>query len=104
MERLYIVTRADMPLGVQLAQTVHAASTAPCGYWYQLSNTIVCLSVPTAVDLAVLLSEARYRGIRCWPFFEDDRGGELTAIAFEPYAAKMLRGLPLALRDDRAAR
>ncbi len=39
-------------------------------------------------------------GYRQAAFREPDLGGQLTAVAFEPAAAPLLRSLPLALRRE----
>lgn len=114
-EKLYVVVRADLPVGLQLAQAVHAALTAA-----EQTGTVALLeavlAAPVAIlhvpDLAALWSvvlAARDRGIgdmvtsiaALWT--EPDLGGEPTAAAFFGHgAAGVVRPLPLAFKGEAA--
>lgn len=103
MDRLYIVTRADLPPGAQIAQSCHAlrafveAHSELDRAWHAAGGNLVCLSVPAKGELIDLLTEANFDGLAVAAFHEEDFGGELTAIALEARAKRMLRPLPLAL-------
>jgi peptidyl-tRNA hydrolase len=103
VDRLYLVTRRDLPAGQQAAQVCHALRQfvedhpAVERAWFSGSSHLVLLAVADEAELSRLLEHARDRGLRVAPFHEPDRGGELTAAAMEPRARSLLRGLPLAL-------
>jgi hypothetical protein len=103
MEKLYIVTRQDLPPGLQIPQSVHAAQRFAeehpelYGAWYRGPNNVVCLSVPDEPALRSLLGRAPEE-VPHSAFEEPDLGGELTAIALGGKAKKLVQRLPLALR------
>lgn len=103
-DKLYLVVRADLCPGQQAVQSVHAMRQFIAEHtgiereWFELSNHLALLSAPDEWSLLKLVREARQKGIRVSSFREPDRGNELTAIALEPRAKKLLRGFPLALR------
>lgn len=114
IERLYVVTREDLPPGQQAVQSIHAVvawtSTWPdlSRAWELGSNTLALLSVPDEHDLYRLLSRARRKGLRHVEFREPDRGFEITAIVLEPgeESSRLCARLPTALegRDPAGAR
>ena len=100
MDRLYIVVRADLAPGLQLAQACHALQAfndqhpIAARAW---KGNLVCLAVPSAAELGTLACDLG----RAYPlatFHEPDVAGELTAVAIHGDAAKRLSRLPLALR------
>lgn len=103
-QKLYLVTREDLPPGQQAVQSAHALTEFlfrhkdESNSWYSTSNTLALLSVPTEDKLLKLAFTASRRGLRFSEFREPDRANELTAIAFEPRAKTLLRDLQLALR------
>ena len=98
-----MVTRADLPPGIQAVQAAHAviefAITHPrlTAAWHAASNTLVILVVPDELALGWLEQDATAAGLRVAPFHEPDLGDALTAVAIEPAAGRLLRRLPLAL-------
>ena len=112
---MYVVTRDDLPPGVQACQAMHAAldftfeHPEVASRWHRESNTIVLLTVSDELDLANLIADINCGDwrLRCTrpdgglyrytAFYEPDLGGELTAVAFEPAMAARLAHLPLAL-------
>ncbi len=104
MDRLYVVVRSDLPPGSQLAQSCHAcgayAATHTDDYlaWVRGESNIVCLSASSKDELEGLLAQAEARGIKSAAFREPDYAGELTAIALEEGARKIVSNLPLALK------
>ena len=72
----------------------------PTAAWHRASNTLVLLAAADELSLGWLLADALAAGLRAVAFHEPDRGGELTAVAFEPAAARLLTHLPLALRRE----
>src|SRR6478752_2617779 len=106
--KLYIVVRADLPPGLQLAQAVHAAFQFQgdrrrlVRKWLEESNYLVCLSVPDEESLLELAAEACLgRGIPLTLVREPDLGDEATALALAPgeRAQVLCASLPLALRE-----
>lgn len=103
-QKLYLVTREDLPLAQQAVQAAHALTEYLLSHkegassWYSTSNTLALLSVPTEDGLSQLVDKARRKGFMFSEFREPDRFQELTAVAFEPKAKPLLRNLPLALR------
>lgn len=115
MEKLYVVVRNDLPPGLQMAQAGHAlrqfthrhpaedrawfygdaqAPEEPCGP----NNLIIC-QVPGERELQRLVLAAD--GVcSVAPFYEPDRGGELTASAFGRGASRLCGALPRALRES----
>lgn len=67
------------------------------GEWHASSNTLVILAVRDELELAWLCQDAESAGVRTLRFHEPDLGGALTAAAFEPAGARLVRALPLAL-------
>lgn len=98
MEKLYVVVRNDLPPGLQTAQACHALREFAHRFpeldrrWFESSNNLVVLQVPTLGDLEGLVAI----GSLVAPFYEPDLGGELTAAAFGD--GRLLSSLPLALR------
>lgn len=100
---LYVVVRADLPVGLQMAQLGHAA--------YQfgrerpdldVGENIYVLSVPNERELLQLVQAA----VGLCPmtiFHEPDIGNQLTAAAFGGGASKLLRHLKPAGRAYAAA-
>ena len=107
--KLFLVTRADLPPGDQAVQAAHALREFVAQHpeidlhWYRTSNTLAFLAARDEPSLGALLQKARQQGIATAPFYEPDRGDELTAVAFGPDARRLLAHLPLALRCMNAA-
>jgi len=104
MERLYLITRRDLEPCDQAVQTCHAAleyaalHPGPSAAWRAASNTLAWLVVDDEQALLDLARQADRRGLRHALFHEPDRANELTAMALEPSARKLVRGLDLALQ------
>jgi len=102
-EKLYLVTRADLPAGQQAVQAAHALREfvsqheAIDRHWYETSNHLAILAVPNEEALLRLLERAEDQGLCVSAFKEPDRGDETTAIALEPKAKRLCKNLPLAL-------
>lgn len=94
---LYVVVRADLPAGLQMAQLGHAAHTfgLKCAL-ADVGDTIVVLNAPDERALAGLVRDAAHAGAALVTIHEPDLGGELTAAAFSSAAARVVRKLPLA--------
>ncbi len=110
MERLYVVTRQDLPPGAQGAQSQHAVSAFAVQQpdvhreWHQNGKNLVWLAAPDLEALTRLMSALEdQHGFTCAAFFEPDFNDELTAFAVSGEAAKLLSHLPLALRAPRKA-
>jgi hypothetical protein len=101
--KLYLVTRQDLPDGVQASQLVHAGREYVDKFpeedalWYRTSNTVVLLTTENEATLEVLLREAQASSVSVAPFREPDRNHELTAIALGNGGKRLCRGLRLAL-------
>ncbi len=100
MKKLYVITRSDLPPGLQIAQSCHALQTFndqhpdAAKVW---EGNLVVLTTKDAEALAQLATDlGRQHLLVC--FHEPDLGGALTAIAVAGEAAPLLSALPLALR------
>jgi peptidyl-tRNA hydrolase len=104
--KLFIVVREDLPYGSPCAQVAHALTEFSIKYpvdfhdWYNVSNTIAVLRVPTMLDLAKLCDRAEFEGCRKAEFHEPDLNNELTAVAFEPSEKSRLFLKHLELLDE----
>lgn len=106
-DKLYVVTRRDIPPGYQGVQSQHAAvqfvfDHAERGVdWFRCSNFLAWLSVADEVELMRLIIVAKDNHVRWSAFREPDVGGQITAIALEPgpKTIEMCKGLPLALKE-----
>jgi peptidyl-tRNA hydrolase len=104
--KLYLVTRQDLPPGVQAVQSCHALRQfgAECPdvdkRWFEESNTLAFLCVSDERELGVLYQKAVKRNLPVAAFREPDLGNSLTAIALGPSCAKLTERLPLALDDS----
>lgn len=104
MEKLYVVVRADLPAGAQLAQACHGMRAFVAAHpdvdraWYEGSNNLVCLQVPGEAELLALARRAEERGVPVAVFREPDFADEVTAVAIAPAGARLVSSLPLALR------
>lgn len=102
-DRLYLVTRSDLPPSTQACQAAHAAIEFSLDYpglttdWYESSGTLVLLAADNELDLSRIRVDVAAAGLRAAPFHEPDLDGALTAIAVEPAGRRLLAGLPLAL-------
>jgi peptidyl-tRNA hydrolase len=117
--KLYILVRGDLPVGLQMAQAVHAAIEASESYsdtrykeWYRDSNTVVVLSVAdlgsleTIVGLLNRLMDLTYAlhddqlgfNTVIHEFHEPDLDNELTAVSMVLSRDQfpLLENLPLA--------
>lgn len=105
-EKLYLVTRSDLPPGQQAVQAAHSLREWSARHpeidrqWYEESNTLALLVVEDEQALGRLLQRAGAHGIPYAEFHEPDRGNEMTAVALAPGEAsrRLCRGLSLALR------
>lgn len=61
------------------------------------SNTLCLLAVNNEETLKALADRATREGFSVSRFYEPDRENELTAIALEPAAKRICKGLDLAL-------
>ena len=91
-----MAVREDLPPGLQAAQAGHAAIGFALCYPGLLPDTVILVAVPDEEALAFLLADA-------FPYVkfavrEPDLGDSLTALAVEPAAAELCRGLPLLLK------
>lgn len=79
-KRLYVVVRADIPVGYQMAQACHAAAAIGAAQPEALAKypTIVILDVADERMLKAVLHGTNASAV---PFFEPDLGGEMTAFA-----------------------
>ena len=66
--------------------------------WHEDSQNLILLAVPDEAALARLIAAAERDGHLYAAFREPDLGGQLTAVALEPAAARLLSAFPLMLR------
>lgn len=101
-----MVTRRDLPSGVQVAQTTHAAidfclqNPEIANEWNALSNYLVCVSARDEPDLDKIIRKCKERDLRHYVFREPDIGNEITAVCIEPsdLTQKIISNLPLTLK------
>ena len=102
-DKVFLVTRADIPDADQAVQAAHALQefnihcTEAARAWHATSNTLAFLTVANERALGVLLEKALVRGLPAAAFYEPDMDNEMTAIALGPAAKGLCSGLPLAL-------
>ena len=101
MKRLYVVVRNDLGPGLQLAQACHAVQGFTREYAaVDVGDNLIALGAPPFA-LAQLGLHALLADLPIYLFFEPDLGKELTAIALNGEAQKLVASLPLALRAPR---
>lgn len=106
-DKLFLVTRRDIPPGYQAVQSCHAIRQFVAEHkdvdieWFSKSNYIALLSVENEIELMRLLVAANDINVRWSAFREPDVGGAITAIALEPCpkTIELCRSLPLALKE-----
>lgn len=106
-DRLYIVTRTDIPIGFASAQCAHAAFIFARDRWTQAapwlrdSQWLVIVTVADERALEDLGLRAQLGSVPHTLWHEPDRDGELTAIALAPCRASRLlcANLPLLGRE-----
>jgi hypothetical protein len=80
------VTRGDLPLGAQAAQTGHAIAQFfldhPDDAKKWNNNYLISLSINSERDLQNLLIKLYMEGIPVSEFYEPDLGNQLTSISF----------------------
>jgi len=110
MLKLFIVVRADLDTGLQLAQAVHAAvqwvieDPDLSSIWHEKSNNVVVKHVSNEDSLLKLAAAGKTKGCAVEAFKEPDLNGATTAVAFVGVGANaLLRELPLAFQPARAA-
>jgi hypothetical protein len=97
---VYIVVRADLPGPHRAVQACHAALAATLAFGEPDAthpNLVLC-TAESEEALAGLFNRLLEAGVRCCAWYEDDLGGQLTAIATGLLRGKeraLLRGLPL---------
>jgi peptidyl-tRNA hydrolase len=107
-DKTYIVTRADLSHGQQIAQAVHAMSLLPqhdpqaYTQWRATSDSIVVLAAPSEQALIEITQQARATGISHATWREPDLGDETTAIILAPgpNTPGLLAHLPLAGKTE----
>ena len=94
-----MVTRADLPPGVQACQAVHAAVELALTFpqLAAVAPVIVLLATGDELSLTWLRDDAVAAGLRVASFQEPDLGDALTAVAIESAGRRLVTGLPLAL-------
>lgn len=105
--KLVTVTRADLHAGVQLAQSIHSATTFAHKYpdqfhdWISNSNYVVSLSIDNEEKLQRLFYKLQDNGAHVVAFTEPDIGDQLTSICYygTPEMRKYTDKLDLALNN-----
>ena len=89
-QKLRVVTRRDLSIGVQATQSSHAVIDFQHEFpvesreWQTTSNYLALLTVADEYHLDKLIQKAELLGIKHTIFREPDLGNEITAVAFEP--------------------
>lgn len=90
------MTRADLPPAVQAVQSAHAAVDFTLTWPEKVPETLVLLAVADEDELRWLYQEARLASLTAAASHEPDLDDQLTAVALEPAAARLVRRYPLA--------
>ncbi len=93
---LYIVVRADLTIGQQMAQIGHAAYEFGRQLPGRVGEDIYVLAAPDEPALRELVGAVAMAGASLITINDADLGGSLTAAAMNARAAKVLKRLPLA--------
>jgi hypothetical protein len=96
MNKFFVIVRADIDPGLQLAQACHAAMAWQAEHGFAPEN-IAVLSARDEKELIEIA--ARTREARAVLFHEIDLNDAATALALGPEAKRFVRELPLALRS-----
>jgi hypothetical protein len=100
MKRLYVVVRADLPIGLQMAQSCHAAREFSYKFpEVELGENLVVLQAQNEGELLRLWLEGDQRSGVLWR--EQDVGNQYTAMAYSGRERKHLSSLPLAGRPPK---
>lgn len=108
-DKLFIVTRSDLPPGARAAQLAHAALAFAFEHseiaksWHLNSNNIVLLEAKDEQALHALGARAGAAKIAWTMFREPDFDNATTAIAIAPEGWRIVSSLPLALREPKKA-
>lgn len=110
-DRLYVVSRSDLPVGLQAAQCVHAAAQfahdKPDLFrrWQETSQWLVLVTVPDEAALLRLCADASKAMHPFVEWREPDLDGAVTAIALAPGgpSRRLTANLPLLGRGATAA-
>lgn len=105
-DKLYLITRRDIPPGYQAVQSCHAIRQFTADHpeadaeWFKASNFLALLSVENEIELMRLIVGASDMGLKWSAFREPDVGGAITAIAIEahPKTQKLCESLPRAMK------
>jgi len=106
-DRLYLVTRADLPIGLQAAQAAHAAFQFSHDHpdlmrpWFRESQYLIVVTVPDEISLIRVASIANAEGLAICTWHEPDLDGATTAVAIQPgaMARRICANLPLLGRE-----
>jgi len=105
-DKLYVVSRSDLPTGVQMAQQGHAVSEFWARHfdlakeWHDKSNFICVLHIDDEHLLTKLMHKAIDKHIPCAGFREPDIEDQLTAIVLHPTGKDLVRHLRLAFSSN----
>lgn len=92
--KLYVVGRADLPVGLRTAQIGHALIHWVLRFGEPPDNLVV-LQVADEKGLLALHRKAYNHAVDCVDFEEPDLDDQLTAIALGPEAWRLVSSLPL---------
>lgn len=105
--KLYVLVRADLAPGYQMAQALHAAVEFSCRHcldrpfrhWHSTSNTVVILAVHDEGSLHFWMRSLQDEGRSFTVFQEPDLLDACTALAclVQPWEQSPFDSLPLAL-------
>jgi peptidyl-tRNA hydrolase len=106
VDKLYVIVRADLDPGLQIAQSCHAMRQFVACHpevemsWFTGSNNIAILQVPGEAELRALADRAEACGIEHAVFQEPDLDNAETAMALAPRGRRLVGQLPRALRPQ----
>ena len=105
--KLVTVTRKDLKLGYQLAQSIHSSNRFAYHYpelhrdWIEKSEYVVSLSVKNEEQLKDLYNKLKWYGANVVAFHEPDIDNQMTSICYygTPELMKITQKLDLALNN-----
>lgn len=106
-DKLYVITRDDLPKGIQAVQAIHSAIQFNFEFceiakeWHSNSDYLALLSVANESELQQLIDKTQTKGIKYSVYREPDLDNQITSICLEPSnkSKKLCSSIKLALKE-----
>lgn len=96
LDHLYVLVRTDIPHPHLSVQVAHAAMAAVHAYGFTPGkphpNLVVC-AVAGEPELVAAFNRLKELGVPCCAWYEDDLGGQMTAVATAPLCGEARKPL-----------